>query len=461
VGDELIGSLNFGADRPGTFPPDQVVLAQEVATQLAIAIAQARLRERVRRQAEELEQRVADRTIELTAANARLQQEIAEREHAEAEAGRANRAKSEFLSRMSHELRTPLNGVLGFAQLLEQDQLEDDQRECVEQILKGGRHLLALINEVLDIARIEAGRLALSPEPVATREVFRGALDLIRPQAATRGATLVAETGPARYVIADRQRLQQVLLNLLSNAVKYTGEGGTVTCSCAQTDAGAVQLAVSDTGPGIAPALLERLFTPFDRLGAEQTGIEGTGLGLALSRRLVEAMNGRLLVDSRVGEGTTFTVELPAAAEPAPSVEASADDAARDAGGAGTIGTLLYIEDNLANVRLFERIVALRPGLTLLSAMQGRRGLDLALDHRPRLIVLDLHLPDVPGQDVLVGLRGDPRTRDIPVVVLSADATPGQVAALRAQGASEYLTKPIEVRRFLALLDTLLAPTGE
>jgi signal transduction histidine kinase/ActR/RegA family two-component response regulator len=387
-------------------------------------------------------------------AHARLEAEIAERRRAEEAAAAANRAKSEFLSRMSHELRTPLNAIIGFAQLLELDAKGPEQRESVEHILKGGRHLLTLINEALDIARIEAGKLALSLEPVLASEVIRGGLDLIRPQAARRGVKLLEVAACDCYVTADRQRLQQVLLNLLSNAVKYNRERGTVAISCAEVAPSRIWLRVSDTGRGIAPEMMSRLFTPFDRLGADQAETEGTGLGLALSKRLVEAMGGTLAVESRLGEGTTFSVGL-AAAE-GPTVADGQPEERMPEPTAGARGTLLYIEDNLPNLRLLERIVSRRPGVTLLSAMQGRRGLELARDHRPDVIILDLHLPDLAGTEVLARLRGDPRTQEIPVVILSADATPGQITRLLAQGARAYLTKPLDIKELLTLLDSLI-----
>jgi CheY-like chemotaxis protein/anti-sigma regulatory factor (Ser/Thr protein kinase) len=254
--------------------------------------------------------------------------------------------------------------------------------------------------------------------------------------------------------MADRQRLQQVLLNLLSNAIKYNRAGGAVQVTCTPLE-GRMRLAVSDTGPGIERPMLERLFTPFDRLGAEQAGIEGTGLGLTLSKRLVEAMNGELLVESRPGVGTTFTVALPAAEAPG-TVFDRPDAPPAEAPAAATRATILYIEDNLANLRLLERITSLRPGLTLLSAIQGRRGLELARSHRPQAIVLDLHLPDMPGAEVLARLREDAGTRDIPVIILTADATSGQMARLLEQGARAYLTKPVDISEFLACLDDAL-----
>ena len=389
-------------------------------------------------------------------ANVRLATEVGERRRAEAEAEGANRAKSEFLSRMSHELRTPLNGIIGFSQLLEMELEEPTQRESVAHIQKGGRHLLSLINEVLDIARIEAGKMSISLEPVLVDDVVRTAIDLIGPQAAARGITVEDQVSADVYAVADRQRLQQVLLNFLSNAVKYNRDGGTIVVTCAA--GAAVRVAVTDTGPGIPPAMLTRLFTPFDRLGADRSTVEGTGLGLALSKRLVEAMHGTIEVASEVGRGTTLTIALPPATAPSADRDSSGAVAA-EAATPTRRGTLLYIEDNVANLRLVERILTYRPGLKLLSAMHGSGGLELALHHRPQAIVLDLHLPDLDGAEVLARLRQDARTRDIPVVILSADATGGQVSRLLAQGATAYLTKPLDVSEFLALIDRLFAET--
>ena len=461
AGGELIGGLSFGG-APGEFSPEQIGIAQEVAAQLAIALAQARLHERVKRQAEELEQRVQERTRELSTANEQLQREVAERQRAEADADRANRAKSEFLSRMSHELRTPLNAILGFAQLLELEVERPADRESVEQIAKGGRHLLTLINEILDIARIEAGQLPLSPEPVRVGDAIQRVLDLTRPLAATRRIEL--ETGGAalhpEHVWADQQRLQQVLLNLVSNGIKYNRDAGRLTVACDAAEADRIRISVKDTGPGIAPALRERLFQPFDRLGAEQHGVEGTGLGLALSKRLVEAMGGTIGVESVPSAGSTFWVEFLRAESPIDRLARTEPSPAVLAAPAERDGTVLYIEDNLSNLRLVERTLALRPGVKLIPAMQGRLGLALAQQHRPDLILLDLHLPDISGEQVLRELQGDPGLRQTPVVVLSADATPGQVQRLLAAGVRAYLTKPLDVRQLLALLDEVLRTGG-
>jgi PAS domain S-box-containing protein len=375
------------------------------------------------------------------------------------EAERANQAKSEFLSRMSHELRTPLNAVLGFAQLLEMDPLTPTQHGNVKRILKGGRHLLDLINEVLDIARIETGRLQLSPEPVRIVDVLREAIDLVRPQADERDVRLkTTDTGPCdRYVMADRQRLKQVLLNLLANAVKYNRPDGSVNLACHVLDARTVRIDVEDTGVGIPADKLDRLFSPFERLGAETGEVEGTGLGLALSKGLVEAMGGSITVATS-REGSVFSVELALAESPFDRIDrlsAGVEDAA-PASTAGTTRTVLYIEDNLPNLELIEQILGRHATVRLLSAMQGRLGLELATQHQPDLILLDLHLADMFGGEVLRQLQEGPRTRDIPVVVISADATTGQIERLLAAGARAYITKPLDVPKFLRLVGEML-----
>ena len=398
-----------------------------------------------------------------------ISEDITERKEAEEalrratkDAEEANRAKSEFLSRMSHELRTPLNAILGFAQLLELEAQGPADRESVEQILKGGRHLLGLINEVLDIARIEAGQLPLSPEPVRVGDAVQCVLDLARPLATGRGIELLTAGAAlhAQHVWADAQRLQQVLLNLVSNGIKYNREGGKLTVACDAAHEGRLRISVTDTGAGFPPAFRERLFQPFDRLDAEQRGVEGTGLGLVLSKRLVEAMGGTIGVESVLGEGSTFWVEFPQVESPVERLERVASEAVSLPVSTEQTGTLLYVEDNLSNLRLVERTIALRPGLKLIPAMQGRLGLDLARQHRPDLILLDVHLPDISGEQVLRELRADPELGRTPVVVLSADATPGQVQRLLAAGARAYLTKPLDVRRLLTLLDETLPARG-
>lgn len=370
----------------------------------------------------------------------------------------ANQAKSDFLSRMSHELRTPLNAILGFAQLLEMDELTADQRESVEQIMKGGRRLLELINEVLDIARIESGRLALSLEPVLVGDLIDECVGLIRPLAASR-AIRVESTfdDDHQHVWGDRHRLGQVMLNLLSNAVKYNVAEGTVTVTCMSPENGLLRVGVTDTGPGIPAEKVPLLFTPFERLGAEQTAIEGTGLGLALSKNLVEAMGGRLVVDTMDGEGTTFWIELRAADEvqvdPNEDVHDPDERGSDDVTAVTKTRRVLYVEDNLANLRLIERLLAGRSDVEVMSAMSGELGLDLACQHLPDLVLLDLGLPDLRGDEVLARLRRQPETADIPVIILSADATPGEIKRLMAAGAADYVTKPIDITVFMRVLE--------
>src|SRR4051812_5964945 len=377
------------------------------------------------------------------------------------EADRANHAKSDFLSRMSHELRTPLNSILGFGQLLDRQSPTEMQRPRIRYILSAGRHLLSLINEVLDISRIEAGTLQLSLEPVCIGEAINEALDLMRPLAAERSILLEANC-PAKstvYVLADRQRLKQVLLNLLSNAVKYTGMEGSVTVSATDADDGIMRVAVRDTGAGIPVEKLARLFTPFDRLGAEQSTVEGTGLGLALCQRLIHAMQGTIGVDSALGSGSTFWLELPQAKSPLETLATARSGSVCEPQGDADSRRLLYIEDNFSNVTLVDQMLAERPSFELMTAMQGRVGLELARQHAPDLILLDLHLPDMPGWQVLAQLKADQLTRQIPVVVISADATAPQIKRLLSAGANAYLTKPLDIPEFFRVIDEALSPT--
>jgi signal transduction histidine kinase len=370
----------------------------------------------------------------------------------------ASRLKTEFLSRISHELRTPLNAILGFGQLLQLDDLTDEQRESVDQMVRGGRHLLGLINEVLDISRIETGSLALSLETVDLHEVVTETADLIRPLAAERE---IGIHPPSREecpwtVHADRQRLKQVLLNLGSNAVKYNRHGGDIYLACRATSERRVAIVVRDTGPGIPTDKMERLFMPFDRLGAEQSEVQGTGLGLALSKGLMEAMGGTLGAHSVEGEGTTFTLELALAEDqPDPGERLPAAPAVEQDAAGGQV--VLYVEDNPSNLRLVERILGQRRGVRLLAAPRGEIVQDLVQRHRPDLILLDLHLPGIDGEEVLRRLQADPRTATVPVVMVSADVTPGQKERLLAAGAVEYLGKPLDVSRFLEVVDGLLA----
>jgi signal transduction histidine kinase/ActR/RegA family two-component response regulator len=382
-----------------------------------------------------------------------------------AETERANTAKDEFLSRMSHELRTPLNAILGFAQLLELDELDSRQRDNVAHIVSGGQHLLNLINEVLEISRIETGSMSPVIEPVNASVLVREAIELVGPLAAQRRILL---TGPMDqhddvWLSADNQRLKQILLNLLANAVKYNRDGGSVTVRIKPLG-GRVRIEVTDTGQGIPQDQLPKLFIPFERLGAEATGVEGTGLGLVLALRLAEAMGGTLGVESQPWIGSTFHIELPGAAAPAvaepellpsrlttPQPVRTGDDSARR--------RVLYIEDDTANAHLMSQLFAEEPRLELMTTMYGKLGLELARQHVPDLILLDQHLPDLDGAEVLKRLRTDAMTREIPVIAVSADATEEARARMKAVGASRYLTKPLTLNVVLtAIWDVLERP---
>jgi len=378
-------------------------------------------------------------------------------QEAKGEAERANAAKSDFLSRMSHELRTPLNAVIGFGQLLEIDDLTSEQDESVDQILRGGRHLLGLINEILDLARIETGRMSLSVEPIRIDGVVADALDLVRPLAAQAGIEIPDGIGDdwSDWVFADQQRMKQVLINLLANAIKYNRPGGRVDVGY-HVEGDRLCISVTDTGNGIAEDKLPNLFVPFERLGAEAGEVEGTGLGLSLSKRLMEAMGGCIGVDTEIGRGSTFWIWIDRAADLAavePAIAPSDTVTPTVAGGA----TILYIEDNESNILLLERLLELRPGTTLITAATGEGGLELAETCDPDLILLDVNLPDIAGGDVVRILRERPNTRYVPIVVLSADATPTHVARVLDSGADHYLTKPIDVAELFSTVDAELA----
>lgn len=376
---------------------------------------------------------------------------------AKEDAQRANEAKSLFLSHMSHELRTPLAAITGFAELLhERTGAEKERKQWTGHIVEGGRHLLALVNELQDISRIEAGKLPLIVEPVDVRSAVSEMLGLAAPLAAERGINLEPPTGQVsdRPALADPMRLRQVLLNLVSNAIKYNREGGTVRVSVDETAEGTVRVAVTDTGDGIAPDKLEKLFSPFERLGAEQGDVEGSGLGLVVTKGLIEAMDGRLDVESVVGSGTTFAFELPCA-------DAAADrreQALPPSPDREVVGRVLYIEDNRVNLQIVDSILAdLRPGLELKTATEGAVGAELAAQRRPDVLLLDLNLPDMNGEEVLRRLRARSETADVPVVILSADSTSRNVTRLLQTGADAYLTKPLDVSQFLDTVDRLLS----
>jgi len=376
-----------------------------------------------------------------------------EAERARDVAERASRAKSEFLSRMSHELRTPLNAILGFSQLLEFAELGDDERDNVEQIRRAGRHLLSLINDAMDISRIESGNLAMSLEPVRVRDVVNASLDLVRTTASDQGIALaVAGDDTATFVRADQQRLTQVLVNLLSNAIKYNRPAGRVDVSWRQVsgaDGGTVRIDVADTGIGIAADRLADVCTPFERLGAETTGVDGTGIGLTLTKSMVTAMGGRLAVDSTAGTGSTFSVELPLATAPAAEEDLAA-------GTAEAAEAVVYVEDNASNLTLMRRIFSRRPGIRLVTVTSGAEALDTILRVRPCLVLLDLHLPGChDGGEILAAVREhpDPAVAATPVIMVTADLTPGTERRLMAAGASAFLPKPVDIASLLAQVD--------
>jgi protein-histidine pros-kinase len=373
-----------------------------------------------------------------------------------------DRAKSEFLSRMSHELRTPLNSILGFTQLLDIGGPRADQLEALEQIQRAGHHLLDLLNDLLEFERIRSGHVTFSIEPVDVGEAIHAAMRLVEPAAQTANVTLIAgEGGDAGYwASCDRQRFHQVLLNILSNAIKYNVPGGSVTVS-AMSDGTVTSVAITDTGTGIEPSQLVNLFVPFERLGADTRAVEGAGVGLALSKMLTEGMGGKISVASTPGSGSTFTVALLAATP----VEDVVEEVANETTGAQFGNELrdtkvLYIEDNDANVRLVEAMLRMFGVRESCAAVNGEEGVAAAVRMRPDVILLDLHLPDMPGERVLSRLRREQASRDIPVIVVTADANPGTSRRLLSAGVSGYITKPVGVTQlFDAIVDAVKTRT--
>ncbi|MCR5883133.1 PAS domain-containing protein [Rhizobacter sp. J219] len=373
---------------------------------------------------------------------------------------RESRAKSEFLSRMSHELRTPLNAVLGFAQLLliGKDALPPQARHKIAHIQSAGEHLLALIDDVLDLSSLDSEQLRLDLQPVPLHQVLREALPLVETLARSHGVTLHAGTLDGT-VLVDRTRLRQMLINLLSNAIKYNRPLGHVSVT-SLVEREQVLLQVQDTGLGMTPEQLAHLFEPFNRLGREREGIEGTGIGLAVVKALARRMNGEITVESQAGRGSTFTVRLPRVAEPAPSQDGSTPTAAQQVAhpSAPTLmaarrGSVLYIEDNPVNVLLVEELIRMRPGITLSTATTGVGGVAQAAQLRPDLILIDIQLPDIDGFEVLRHLRQQASTSQTPCIALSANAMPDDIARARNAGFADYWTKPIDFANFLAALD--------
>lgn len=415
-------------------------------------------------------QTLVDNELHLQAKADELEREIGERREiekalrlSEEVAATASRAKSEFLSSMSHELRTPMNSILGFAQLLgtEPDApLTDNQERFVKQILKAGTHLLSLIDQVLDLARIEAGKMTLSIEPVRLTPLLEETLSMVQYLAAQKHvAPITVEVGELR-VAADYGRLKQVILNLLSNAIKYNREGGRISVGAKSSD-GLVRIAVEDTGLGIPADRLDELFQPFSRLGFESAAVEGTGIGLSLSKRLVEAMGGQIGVTSTAGSGSTFWVVLPAAESAAGNSRVPGCDSDRGKA-AGTLSkvagkTMIYIEDNPANVLLMEELVKRFEGVRLLTAHTAEIGIALAEQESPDLIIMDINLPGIDGFAALARLRSQVVTRDIPVIALSANAMPSAIERGIAAGFHSYHTKPIQLEAFSRAISDLLA----
>jgi PAS domain S-box-containing protein len=395
-----------------------------------------------------------------------LQETNVELQAAREAAEKANRAKSEFLSSMSHELRTPLNAVLGFAQLMasEVPPPAPRQQRSIDQILKGGWYLLRLINEILDLAMIESGKVTMSQEPMSMNEVLQDCKGMIEPQAAKRGISMTFPSfDNVLYVHADRTRVKQVMINLLSNAIKYNGSGGSVIVKCVDTGADRVRICVKDTGCGLSAEQLEQLFQPFNRLGQEDGGEEGTGIGLVVTRQLVQLMGGTIGVESAVGVGTVFWVEFPAARAPIlENVEEIALERRPPAAPEmGEHPTLLYVEDNPANLALVEQLIGRRGDLKLLTAINAPLGIALARAYIPDVILMDINLPGMSGFGALKVLQDDPLTAHIPVMALSANAVPREIEKGLEAGFFRYLTKPIRVREFMEALDLALTHSAE
>ena len=389
-----------------------------------------------------------------------LTEKNAELEHSRAAAEKANLAKSDFLSSMSHELRTPLNAILGFAQLLESSSPPPTANQALklQQILKSGWYLLELINEILDLAVIESGKLTLSPEPLSLEKVMLECQAMIEPQAQKRDAKLSFPRFDIPYFVhADRVRLKQVLINLLSNAIKYNRDHGAVQVTCAATNLGRIRIGIKDNGAGLSPEKLAQLFQPFNRLGQENGGVEGTGIGLVVTRRLVDLMEGTIGVESIVGEGSEFWIELIQADMPQLADEIILPTELSPSGQENSEQRiLLYVEDNPANLMLVEQIIESQPRLNMMSARDGNHGVRLARAHLPDVILMDINLPGISGIEAMNILRKDPMTKHIPIIALSANAMLRDIEKGLEAGFFRYLTKPIKLNEFISALDGAL-----
>jgi PAS domain S-box-containing protein len=384
-----------------------------------------------------------------------------ELKQAMAVADQANRAKSDFLSSMSHELRTPLNAILGFAQLLETGapMPTPTQKRNIEQILKAGWYLLELINEVLDLALIESGRLTLSNEPVSLAEVLTECRAMIEPQARSRGIGMTfPQFAIPRFITADRTRVKQVLINLLFNAIKYNRPNGTVVVEAAAVANSSIRISVRDTGIGLPPEHIDQLFQPFNRLGKEASAEEGSGIGLVVTKRLVDLMGGSIGVVSTLGQGSVFWVEFKTASAPQFTIPlADPAAAARPKVPDGTpLRTLLYVEDNPANLELVGQLIGRRTDLNMLSAADGSLGVEYARACVPEVILMDINLPGMSGIEAMKILRADPVTAHIPIIALSANAVPRDIEKALEAGFFNYITKPIKVSQFMEALDVAL-----
>ena len=390
-----------------------------------------------------------------------LQETNVKLESAKSVAEKANLAKSEFLSSMSHELRTPLNAILGFAQLMSGSSPPPtaSQAKRIDQILQAGWYLLKLINEILDLAVIESGKLSLSKESVSLSEVMNECQAMMEPQAQQRGIVMSFPRFDAPvFVSADRTRLKQIVINLVSNAIKYNTERGTIVVACAVSGSERIRLSVKDTGAGLPPEKLAQLFQPFNRLGQEAGGVAGTGIGLVMSKRLADLMGGVLGVESTVGVGSTFWCELNVAEKPQLAIRNGEAEALvlPEALAAAARRTLLYIEDNPANMQLVEELIAEGPGMRLVTAVDGTLGIELARTTQPHVILMDINLPGINGFKALKILRADPGTAHIPVIALSANAMPRDIEKGLEAGFFRYLTKPIKINEFTDTLNAAL-----